>query len=168
MLFGLAPALRLSTLDLHGNLKDASRGSAGASAVWGRGQNLRRLLVVAELALSVMLLVGAGLLIRSFAQLQHVSPGFDPAKRAHARADDDRPQVQRRRRGLQTYKQLWERLVGAARRDRRRGVTALPLSQMMAWGPITVEGRAAPQGEKFINADIRVVGGDYFRRWTSR
>jgi predicted permease len=43
------------------------------------------------------------------------------------------------------------------------GVTALPLSQMMAWGPITVEGRTAPEGEKFINADIRGVGGDYFR-----
>ena len=67
------------TVDLHGSLKDASRGSAGAGAVWGRGQNLRRLLVVAELALSVMLLIGAGLLIRSFARLQHVSPGFNPA-----------------------------------------------------------------------------------------
>ena len=78
-IFGLAPALRLSSLDLHGNLKDASRGSAGASAVWGRGQNLRRLLVVAELALSVMLLIGAGLLIRSFSHLQNVSPGFNPA-----------------------------------------------------------------------------------------
>jgi len=43
------------------------------------------------------------------------------------------------------------------------GVTALPLSQMMAWGPITIEGRATPEGEKFINADIRVVGGDYFK-----
>ena len=74
VIFGLAPALRLSTLDLHGNLKDASRGSAGASAVWGRGQNLRRLLVVAELALSVMLLIGAGLLIRSFSQLQRLRP----------------------------------------------------------------------------------------------
>ena len=43
------------------------------------------------------------------------------------------------------------------------GVSALPLSQMMAWGPITVEGRVPPAGEHFINADIRIVGGDYFR-----
>jgi predicted permease len=41
-------------------------------------------------------------------------------------------------------------------------VSALPLSQMMAWGPITVEGRTPAPGEAFINADIRVVGGDYF------
>ena len=162
-IFGLAPALRLSSLDLHGNLKDASRGSAGASAVWGRGQNLRRLLVVAELALSVMLLIGAGLLIRSFSQLQHVSPGFNPANvltlelTMTGRKYNDADAV------LQTYKQLWERLSALPGVTAAGGVTALPLSQMMAWGPITVEGRTAPEGEKFINADIRVVGGDYFR-----
>ncbi len=162
-IFGLAPALRLSTLDLHGNLKDASRGSAGASAVWGRGQNLRRLLVVAELALSVMLLIGAGLLIRSFSQLQHVSPGFNPANvltlelTMTGRKYNDADSV------LQTYKQLWERLSALPGVTAAGGVSALPLSQMMAWGPITIEGRTAPEGEKFINADIRVVGGDYFR-----
>ena len=43
------------------------------------------------------------------------------------------------------------------------GVTSLPLSQMFAWGPITVEGRTPPAGEEFINADMRMVGGDYFR-----
>jgi predicted permease len=162
-IFGLAPALRLSSLDLHGSLKDASRGSAGASAVWGRGQNLRRLLVVAELALSVMLLIGAGLLIRSFSHLQNVSPGFNPANvltlelTMTGRKYNDADAV------LQTYKQLWDRLSTLPGVTASGGVTALPLSQMMAWGPITIEGRTAPDGEKFINADIRVVAGDYFR-----
>ena len=64
---------------------------------------------------------------------------------------------------LQTYQQLWERLSALPGVTAAGGVTALPLSQMMAWGPITVEGRTAPEGEKFINADIRIVGGDYFR-----
>jgi predicted permease len=161
-IFGLAPALRLSSLDLHGSLKDASRGSAGASAVWGRGQNLRRL-VVAELALSVMLLIGAGLLIRSFSHLQNVSPGFNAANvltlelTMAGRKYNDADAV------LQTYKLLWERLATLPGVTAAGGVTALPLSQMMAWGPITIEGRTAPEGEKFINADIRVVGGDYFR-----
>src|SRR5262249_44367165 len=50
ILFGLVPAIRASRLDLHGNLKDVSRGSAGAGAVWGRGQSMRRLLVMGELA----------------------------------------------------------------------------------------------------------------------
>ena len=78
VLFGLAPALRLSCLDLHAHLKDAGRGSAGMGAVWGGGNNLRRLLVVSELALSVVLLIGAGLLLRSFTRLLDVPPGFNP------------------------------------------------------------------------------------------
>jgi predicted permease len=78
-LFGLAPALRVSRVDLVSSLKAEGRGGASAGAVWGRGQNLRRTLVVAELALSVLLLIAATLLIRSFSNLQAVSPGFNPA-----------------------------------------------------------------------------------------
>ena len=43
------------------------------------------------------------------------------------------------------------------------GVSALPLSEMYSWGPITIEGRTPPPGELFINADERIVGGDYFQ-----
>jgi len=163
VLFGLAPALRLSRVDLQTQLKDAGRGSAGTSAVWGRGHALRRLLVVGELALSVMLLIGAGLLFRSFSHLQKISPGFSPDNvltlelTMTGRKYGDAEAV------LQTYKQLWERLSQLPGVTAAGGVTALPLSRMMAWGPITVEGRAVAAGEKFINADIRVVGGDYFR-----
>ena len=162
ILFGLAPAIRLRRLDLQAALKDASRGTSGASAVWGRGRNLRQLLVVAELSLSVMLLIGAGLLIRSFARLQQVPPGFNPSSvltlelamtgRKYAEA----PIV------LETYRLLWERLEDLPGVSSVGGVSALPLSQMMAWGPITIEGRAVPSGEKFINVDQRVVGGGYF------
>src|SRR6185436_19148734 len=57
---GLAPALRIGRIDLHENLKDAARGSAGGS-LWGGGSHLRRLLVAGQLELSVVLLIGAGL-----------------------------------------------------------------------------------------------------------
>jgi predicted permease len=163
VLFGLAPALRLSRVALHDQLKDASRGSAGASAMWARGHNMRRLLVMAELALSVVLLVGAGLLIRSFVGLQNVAPGFNPASiltleltmtgRKYVSGDV----------AVETYRQLWERLRALPGVEGAGGVSALPLSQMFAWGPITVEGRPLPAGEKFINADIRIVSGDYFQ-----
>ncbi len=163
VIFGLVPALRLSRLDLHSNLKDAGRGASGTSAVWGRGRNIRRLLVVAELALSVMLLIGAGLLIRSFAHLQDLPPGFNATNvltlelTMTGRKYADAAAV------LETYRQLWARLNQLPGVTAAGGVTALPLSQMMAWGPITVEGRAPQPGEAFINADQRVVGGDYFR-----
>ena len=126
-------------------------------------RTLRQLLVVAELALSVTLLIGAGLLIRSFTHLQNVSPGFNPSNvltlelTMTGRKYNDADAI------LQAYKQLWERLAALPGVTAAGGVSALPLSQMMAWGPITVEGRTAPEGEKFINADIRIVGGEYFK-----
>jgi predicted permease len=163
ILFGLVPALRVSRIDLNTTLKDASRNSAGASAVWGRGNNTRRLLVVSELALSVVLLIGAGLLIRSFARLQNVAPGFNPKNvltfelALNGRKYGDKQIIKN------TYRQLWtafEQIPGAVAAG---GTTALPLSQAFAWTPITVEGRTPLSGEKFLNADARVVGGRYFQ-----
>ena len=163
ILFGLAPALRVSRIDLNTTLKDASRGSAGTSAVWGRGNNIRRLLVVSELALSVVLLIAAGLLIRSLARLQNVAPGFNPQNvltfelALNGRRYGDRQIV------LNTYHQLWSAFEQIPGVTAAGGITALPLSQSFAWTPITVEGRAPLPGEKFLNADARVAGGRYFQ-----
>ena len=162
ILFGLAPALRACRRDVQANLQDASRGASGASAVWGRGNNLRKLLVMAELALSVLVLVAAGLLIRSFARLQNVSPGFNSSGvltlelTMSGRRYGDRQAV------MQTYRQLWDRLERLPGVSAAGAVSHLPLSQMFAWGPITVEGRAPAPGENFINADIRISAGHYF------
>ncbi len=161
-LFGLAPALRVSGLDLNGTLKDASRGSAGTSAVWGHGNNLRRLLVVAETALCVMLLIGAGLLIRSFERLQSVSPGFNARKVLTLELTLSGPKYKDPQVVLATYRDLWNRLERLPGVTASGAVTALPLSQMFEWGPITVEGRVLPPGEKFINADQHIVSGHYF------
>jgi predicted permease len=165
LVFGLLPALRLSRLDVHGSLKDGSRGSSGSGAMWGRGrgQNLRRALVMSELALSVVLLIGAGLLIRSFIRLQQVTPGFTAANvltlelTMSGRKYSDAATVR------EAYRLLWTRLAQLPGVTAAGGVSALPLSQMFAWGPIAVEGRVPPPGEKFINADIRMAGGDYFQ-----
>jgi predicted permease len=163
ILFGLAPALRASLLNLYATLKDADRGSAGTSSMWGRGNNLRRLLVISQLALCVMLLIGAGLLIRSFARLQNVSPGFNPQNvltlelTMSGRKYDDKQAV------LATYHQLFERLERLPGVAAAGAVTSLPLSEMFAWGPITVEGWVLSPGENFINADERMVNGHYFQ-----
>jgi predicted permease len=163
ILFGLAPALRASLLNLYTTVKDADRGSAGTSSMWGRGNNLRRLLVISQLALCVMLLIGAGLLIRSFARLQNVSPGFNPQNvltlelTMSGRKYDDKQTL------LATYRQLFDRLEHLPGVAAAGAVTSLPLSEMFAWGPITVEGRVLSPGENFINADERMVNGHYFQ-----
>ena len=162
VLFGLAPALRLSQVDLNSGLKEGSRGSSGAS-VWGHGNHLRRLLVVGELALSIVVLIGAGLLIRSFIRLQKVAPGFnarnvltfDLALKSH-RYDDKQAR-------LNAYRQLWDRFATIPGVSAAGDVSALPLSDAFAWTPITIEGRVPLPGENFLNADARVVGGNYFQ-----
>jgi putative ABC transport system permease protein len=74
LLFGLAPALHIVKRDLAEPLKDSARGVGGGS----RHGKLRNALVVSEVTLSLVLLVGAGLLMRSFVSLQHIDLGFDP------------------------------------------------------------------------------------------
>ena len=163
ILFGSAPALRLGRVDLFANLKDAARGSSGTSSVWTRGHNMRRVLVVAELALSVMLLIGAGLLIRSFAHLQGVPPGFNAQNVLTLELTMSGRKYADAQRVAETYRQLWTRLSRLPGVTAAGAVSSLPLSQMMAWGPITVEGRVPPSGEQFVNVDQRIVSGDYFR-----
>jgi predicted permease len=158
---GLAPVFRLGRGDVFATLKDATR-AAGASALWGRGANVRRVLVTLELALSVVLLIGAALLLRSFAQLQRTPPGFNPdgvltfeLTMSGRRYDDAW-------KGLETYKELWRRLATLPGVTASGGISALPLSQMFAWGPITVEGRVPEPGEEFINVDMRFAAAGYF------
>jgi predicted permease len=163
LLFGLAPAWRLSRLDLTRDLKDAARGASGAGALWRRGHGLRRVLVAGEIALAVMLLVGAALVVRSVARLAAVPPGFDAGGtltfeltmqgRRYTKASD----------GHLAYRELWRRIKALPGVQSAGAVSALPLSRMFAWGPITVEGRTRAPGEAFINADMRFVDGEYFR-----
>lgn len=163
IVFGIAPAWRVARVDLQSSLKQGGWGSAGMGTLWGRGNNTRKLLVIFELALSTVLLIGAGLLIRSFTRLQSVSPGFEPKGvltfdlAMAGRKYVDPAMV------LSTYRELWQRLGQLPGVTAAGGTTSIPLSESYAWTPITIEGRVPPAGEKFINSDARTVGGGYFQ-----
>ncbi len=157
IIFGLAPALRISSRDLYESLKDAR-----ATAVKGRGRNALALVVVAELALSVVLLISAGLLIRSMTSLLRVPLGFNSKNvltlnltMAGGRYSDVRAV-------RDTYRELWGRLERLPGVTAAGGVSVIPLGAVWSWGPITVENRVRPSRENFINADQRIVGGRYF------
>ena len=152
VLCGLAPAWRVSRQDLSAALRRARRGSPAA-----------KLLVVCELALSLVLLIGAGLLIRSYSRLLAVPPGFDP----HNVLTFDLAMAGRKYADphavMATYRQLWDRLEHLPGATAAGGVSSIPLSNAFAWTPITIEGRVPPAGENFLNADERIVGGRYFQ-----
>jgi putative ABC transport system permease protein len=110
-----------------------------------------------------VLLIGAGLLLRSFARLEEVNPGFNRqgvltfGLTLIGRKYTD-PQV-----AVRSYRQLWERIQQLPGVSAAGGTTALPLTQTFAWTPILIEGRTPLPGEEFINADARIVSGNYFQ-----
>ncbi len=142
VLFGIVPALRVARVDVNDGLKDAGRGS-GAHSLWGRGNNTRRLMVAGEIALAVILLAGASLLIRSFVQLQRVWPGFDARRVLTFELMANGNRYSDSGATIELYRRLSERLGQLPGATAAGAVSALPLSQMFAWGPITVEGRSA-------------------------
>jgi predicted permease len=158
---GLAPLAGAGRINVNATLKDAGRGS-GSDAIWSRRGHLRRLMVMAELALSVVLLVGAALLLRSFDQLQRVSPGFDASGVLTLELTMTGPKYADGKAVFAAYRELWSRLDQLPGVVASGGVTALPLSNFFSWGPITVDGRVPPPGEAFLNADQRIVSDRYF------
>jgi predicted permease len=162
VVFGLAPALGVRRLDLHATLKDAGRGSTGAGSLWGRGSRARQVLVTAELALAVTLVIGAGLLVRSFNAIDRVPPGFDPRGVLTLELSTNGQKYPNGAAVSLAYHDLLPRLDAVPGVIAAGAVTPLPLSGYFAWGPITVEGRVPPVGEAFINADQRAVAGRYF------
>jgi predicted permease len=161
ILFGLAPALRARTLDLNGALKSGGRTGQTSHGLASR-HSRRGLLVVAEVALSLTLLIGAGLLIRSFTQLLNVAPGFDPE---HVLSLQVMLSGSGRRQPEQVA-QFYERVADTLRSlpgVRAAGATqVLPLTPTVSWGEMTVEGFTAPPGQSDLQVDQRIATPEYF------
>jgi len=158
LLFGLAPAFRTARVNLIDSLKDGVRG-AGESTLRNR---TRSLLVVFESAIAVMLLIGAGLLVRSLIALQNVNPGFDPENVLTLRIDLSRSKYDKPEKTAGFFQQLEARVAGLPGVESVGLVTELPLSGQPNDIPFTVEGRppVAP-GEEF-DADFRRINENYF------
>ena len=120
IVFGLAPAIRAARADLHTGLKAGGRNTQGEGGLGSSRRRLRSLLVVSEVAFSLMLLTGAGLLIKSFVKLQSVSPGFTPDNVISMRLGASGRQFPNREAGDRVFPAGRRQDCGAARRQGTR------------------------------------------------
>jgi putative ABC transport system permease protein len=157
MLFGLAPALRTMKLNLSESLKEGGRSGEGA-----RRNRTRSVLVVMESAIAVVLLIGAGLLIRSLIQLQKTNPGFDPSNVLTMRVDLSRQKYSTPEKATNFFSELETRLAGLPGVEKVGFVTELPLSGQLNDMPFTVEGRPVAAIADSFGADFRRVNQHYF------
>jgi len=162
LLFGLAPALRAAQVDLNTSLKAGGRNAQGEGGFGtGRGR-LRSLLVVAEVAISLVLLVGAGLLVRSFVRLQRVSPGFEAEGVLSMRVGPSARQFQNRDAAMEFYRTVGDALATVPGVGMRGAVSSLPFTSSVGWGSINVEGWTPQPGQE-LQVDQRGATTDYFR-----
>jgi putative ABC transport system permease protein len=159
LIFGIAPALHASKLNLNESLKEGGKG-AGAGSHRSR---FRSLLVVAQVALALVLLVGAGLLIKSFYRLQNVDPGFNPEN------------VLTMRVALSDAKYPQAHQVTAFFDQALAGIEALPGVEsvgMISFSPLSgatfyldfaIEGQPAPGPGNTLTAQYRSISASYFR-----
>jgi predicted permease len=162
ILFGVVPAYRALKVDLNTTLKSGVRSGQTSGGLRVSRNRLRGLLAAAELALSLMLLIGAGLLIRSFVRLQSVNPGFNPD---HVLALQLSATGQRYRQDpavVQFYRTMGDRIEHLPGVVAQGQVSGLPLTGTVGWGQINVEGFQPAPGEE-LQVDMRIASSGYFQ-----
>jgi putative ABC transport system permease protein len=161
--FGLFPALQASRPDLQDVLKDSAKGSAG-----GGRTRMRAVLVVAEVAVALVLLAGAGLLLRSFQRLVAVDPGFDPQRLLTMQVWLPVPNDNAKGRYFTQQQRVgfYDRAVAAVRQV--AGVTGAALVSRLPYSGrndarFKIEGRPVSDAQLLPAAEVRLVSPDYFR-----
>jgi len=159
IVFGLAPALRASRVDLNETLKEGGGGADG-----GYSHHLtRRLLVIFEVALSLIVLICAGLLIRSYQRVVNAHPGFD-SRNVHAmRLSLPAAKYATPESTVGFFRQVSERLKRTPGVESVGVSYSLPMSTVaFAWEPITIEGYVPPTTHDTIISNVRIVNPGYF------
>ena len=162
LLVGLIPALRTSSVDLDQSLKEGGKSGSNSST-----QRVRGLLVVTEIALAVVLLAGAGLMLRSFTRLQNTSPGFTPDGVLHLeinptyqRQEDYRVEFMSRH-----YQKLLEQIATVPGVIAVAANNDLPFVGQKPWyrGEVSIEGQSSEEQKQNPLVNYQAVSPDYFR-----
>jgi putative ABC transport system permease protein len=157
VIFGLAPALQSSRLNLNESLKEGGRGSTDGL----RRNRVRSLLVVSEIALSLMLLIGAGLLIKSFKRLRDISPGFNPERVLTMSLSLPEAKYEEPERQALFFQELDRRVAELPGVEVAGLVDPLPLSGDNKTTTFAIEGRPAPAPADRLSANVRTVDSEY-------
>jgi len=156
--FGLVPALQASSVNVNDTLKEGGRG--GSEGV--QRSRLRSLLVVSEFALALILLIGAGLMIRTFAALEAVRPGFNPHNVISMIVSVAGSKEEDAGRRELFYRQLVERVRSLPGVQTAGAINHLPLAGDL-WGwSFVIEGRPKPRAGESPGAVYRIVTPGYF------
>jgi len=159
IVFGLAPALEASNPDLNESLKEGGRRTSGGA----RGRLTGHLLVVSEVALSLVLLTGAGLTIKAFLHLQRVDPGFNPEILLTLRVDLPTYKYPEGHQREAFYRQVLERIRINPEVQAVGAINALPLSGESHTSNFTIEGRPAVAPSDRPWGVHSTISPDYFR-----
>jgi putative ABC transport system permease protein len=159
VLFGLVPALQSVRTDLHESLKDGGKGTGGG----GVRSSMRDLLVVTEIALALVLLIGAGLMVRSFSRLQQVDLGFRPENASMLRISLPRTKYVNSRQIAGFYSQAVDQ-ISALPGVQSVGIANMtPLSGDNFYLNVDIEGHQVTDPNQRPSAEYRAISQDYFR-----
>jgi predicted permease len=159
IIFGLAPAWQATKIDLNEALKEGSRGSTEGL----RHNRLRSLLVVSEVALSLVLLISAGLLIKSFLRLREVNPGFDAENVLTTSLSLSRTKYAKPEQQQLFFQEVSRRIKDVHGVEAVGLVDPLPLSGSFSANTFFIEGRPPAAPEDKPSSNFRHVSPDYFR-----
>lgn len=154
---GLLPALRMSKADLNEALKQG----LGRTAADSGGGRTRNVLVVSEVALSLMLLIGAGLLIRSLWALHHVNPGFDPSRVVTMAVSVPPGKFAEPQQQIGYFGRVLDRVRSLPGVQSVGLIDSLPLSDDGSHQPISVEGRPPAPMADLPEVDVRLISPGY-------
>ncbi len=159
MVAGIAPAFQLSASDTSETLKQGT-GRTGGSSV---KQRTRKALVICEVALSLILLIGAGLMIRSFWKLQHVDPGFDTSNILTMGIGLPSTKYPEPKQQVAFFDRVLEQVSAQPGVISAGATTTLPLAGGGSIQPFTIEGQPVAAVAEQPSARMRYISPDYFR-----
>ncbi|MFZ0819931.1 MAG: ABC transporter permease [Candidatus Acidiferrales bacterium] len=159
IVFGLAPALTAASPELNENLREASRSATGS----GRGRRIRNVLVIAETSLALVLLAGAGLLLKSLIVMRNNAPGFDTRNLLTVEFRLPRTKMENPADRLRFFQNIVARTEAVPGVRSAALVADLPLGGGSDSFAFQIPGRAAPQPANNFTASFNIVSADYFR-----